>query len=146
METDESYVPTVEQIDTLLAFLPIFEQEGFVAAEIIAPPGHIPFCDAAPEVSRFSAALRRNGFFCPFDWPAWQDEAARYVAQPETLAGADLLTIRKLFTLHLRKERFCDGHLAAMVECGHVAAVLRRLGELRDLMGLEEGGGSGSEG
>jgi hypothetical protein len=29
-----------------------------------------------------------------------------------------------------RQERFCDGHFAAMIMTGHIAAILGRLGEL----------------
>lgn len=31
MMTDEDYVPTPEQIDAMLTYLPEFEREGFVA-------------------------------------------------------------------------------------------------------------------
>jgi hypothetical protein len=37
-----------------------------------------------------------------------------------------------LITIHVRKERFCEGHLPAVVKCGHMAALLRRLKELRE--------------
>jgi len=36
------------------------------------------------------------------------------------LERADLETIRKLLTLHVRKERFCEGHLLGMFESGHL--------------------------
>jgi len=43
--------------------------------------------------------------------------------------------IRKLLTTHVRKERFCEGHLLAMFESGHIVNVLRRLKGLRSTMG-----------
>ena len=36
-----------------------------------------------------------------------------------------------LLTAHARNDRFCEGHLVAMIESGHVAACLRRLRDLR---------------
>jgi hypothetical protein len=49
------------------------------------------------------------------------------VASPEFLTGADASTIRKHLTLQARKDRFCEGHLAVMLESGHITALLRRL-------------------
>jgi hypothetical protein len=37
-----------------------------------------------------------------------------------------------LLTTHSRKDRFCEGHLAAMFENGHIVALLRRLRELKN--------------
>jgi Family of unknown function (DUF6508) len=51
---------------------------------------------------------------------------------PALLAQADLLTLRKLLTAHVRQDRFIEGHLAQMLENGHISAILRRLRELRD--------------
>ena len=50
---------------------------------------------------------------------------------PEMLEPADLETIRKLLTLHVRKERFCEGHLLGMFESGHLTKLLRRLHAIR---------------
>ena len=55
----------------------------------------------------------------------------QFFADPARVAAADPQTIRQLFTVHVRKDRFCDGHLWQMVSCGHIAALLRRLGEIR---------------
>ena len=48
---------------------------------------------------------------------------------------ADSEPILKLLTTHVRKERFCEGHLAAMFEDGHIVALLRRLKVIREGMG-----------
>jgi len=46
------------------------------------------------------------------------------------LEEADLETLRKLLTTHVRKDRFCEGHLDYMFECGHITAILERLQQL----------------
>ncbi len=51
----------------------------------------------------------------PFDWIAWQDEANQFVKHPEYIKTTDAKTIRKLLTLHVRMDRFSDGHLAKML-------------------------------
>lgn len=120
-------------IDALLPFLPTLESDRFRAGEWHVEEGVMPFFSPAEEVGRFVDALYEYGWVVSFDWPAWRDEAERYVGSPESVAGADLNTIRKLFTTHVRQDRFCEGHLSEMIRTGHVAALLRRLRELREL-------------
>jgi hypothetical protein len=69
-----------------------------------------------------------------FDWPSWQEEAERSLSNPEILETADLVTVRRLLTTRIRKDPFAEGHLASMFECGHIAANLRRLEEIREQM------------
>ncbi len=94
----------------------------------------MPYLVTSDAVTEFVEALYENGWVEPFDWGAWQDTAARYVESPDMVAQADLGTIRMLLTTHARKDRFCEGHLAAMIECGHIAACLRRLRDLRQAL------------
>jgi hypothetical protein len=127
-------------IDALLDFLPKFESDGASAGEwspVETRDGctTMPSFDMSPELSGFMHALYRYGWIAKFDWGEWQDEAARLVESPEALASADIETIQKLLTTHARKERYCEGHLAAMFKCGHLAAVLRRLKDISGMAG-----------
>lgn len=65
-----------------------------------------------------------------FNWPDWQDVAQTWL-DPARVATADVRTIQQLLTTHARKERYCEGHLADLLQCGHLQALLRRLAELR---------------
>ena len=65
-----------------------------------------------------------------FAWPKWQKEAEMYFHNPILLEIANLEIIRKLLTLHIRKDRFCDFHLDMMVKNGHMLQILKRLKEL----------------
>ncbi len=131
--------PTPEHIDELLQFLPIFERDGFVAS---TPPSEPLTMDnlfaledeLAPEVRDFIHAAYEGGFVFSYPWTEWQDTAERYVCEPDTLAQANLEDVCKLLTCHLRKERFCSGHLAAMFSCGHMVQVLQRLKVLQAQM------------
>ena len=67
-----------------------------------------------------------------FDWMAWGAEARRYVDEPRELETADLDTIQKLITTHVRSDRFSEGHLRSMTVDGHIARILRRLETLTD--------------
>ena len=135
MSEDYDAVPIIgkEQIDVLLAFLPIFEQEGFHAGRWITEKGYFPYFLSSPEVDRFQHALYDQNIVFSFDWSAWE-EKKYYAENNDALADADLLTLRKLLTAHIRSDRFVEGHFGAVVESGHIAAILRRLQQLRAQM------------
>ena len=83
-----------------------------------------------PLIERFRDALYTFGFVRDFDWGVWQKYAKELYERPERLKKARMLTCVKLLTTHARKDRFCDGHLAAMVACGQISAILTRMEKL----------------
>jgi len=89
----------------------------------------MPYPEYAPEVGRLvQAVYDRKLVIESFDWGAWKEwEEFRDVSR---VRSASLDEIRRLLTLHVRAERFGEGHLAEVIESGHMAALLRRLGEL----------------
>lgn len=125
-------MPSTQQIDAILVYLDQFTAEGFTVGEWHNEPGVMPWFEFSPAVSQFHQAIYDHGWvLTSFDWPAWQETAERYVAEPERIDAADLRTIQQLFTTHVRQDRFCEGHLAAMIECSHIMRLLTRLRELR---------------
>jgi hypothetical protein len=91
----------------------------------------LPAEDATQQdAERLWAAIEASGAELRFDWVSWQPEAERYVLEPARVDAADLETLRRLLTTHVRKERFCEGHLSAMLQVGHLRRVLQRLGVL----------------
>jgi O-acetyl-ADP-ribose deacetylase len=133
---DDKPTITQEGIRQVLEFLPIFE-EGFegelyewVTFEKQNGVTQMPYVDYSPEITRFRSALGSAGFIHPYDWMAWQEEASRYLNEPDLLKTANLETLRKLFTLHVRRDRFVEGHFAEMIDTGHIRALLHRLKEL----------------
>lgn len=119
------------RIRPLLAFLPTMESRhaGRWDGGEKRPDGSItsPWFEYDDQVLQFIRACGQNGWIEPFDWNAWQAEALEYVQNPRALLGAGPEEIGKLLTLHVRRDRFFEGHLAAMIENGHMAAILRRL-------------------
>ena len=77
--------------------------------------------------------MERTGinFIQEFDWTLWHDEAEKYQKYPELISGADLEIIIKLLTTHVRADRFCTGHLANMLDNGHLLQILQRLAEIK---------------
>ena len=119
------------QLDAVLAFLPILSAHGYIFGVWHAEPGEMPYFAHSPEVEQFIASLYAQNVIIKFDWCAWREPANALLQDPTLLAQADLLTLRRLLTAHVRQDRFIEGHLAQMLENGHITAILRRLGELR---------------
>jgi hypothetical protein len=136
MMTSQNDVPETgpQQLDAVLEFLPIFEKLGYVFGEWHSAEGQFPYYSMSREVMDFVQALYDQQVVFSFDWPSWQEEAKRYVSDPEALETADVLTLRMLLTTHIRKDRFVEGHLTSMLECGHITAILRRLEKIREQM------------
>jgi hypothetical protein len=124
---------TSKQIDAILPFLNAFERMGFKCGEwpVDSEASVIPHFEHSDPVESFVQALHDNGWIETFYWTKWQAEAAKYVDSPNLLASADVGTIRKLLTTHVRKDRLCKGHLASMFENGHIVALLQRLKGIR---------------
>jgi ADP-ribosyl-[dinitrogen reductase] hydrolase len=81
----------------------------------------------SPRVDEFQRALYELGFAIDFDWGEWQDEAERLTVTPGALDDVDLVTLMKLLTLHVRKERFSEGYIATALQQGWIVAILERL-------------------
>jgi len=135
-EAKSKPMPGPKDITAVLKFLPIFESPKFTFCEHNKSERcddgafTMPYVVLTEQASKFVHALYEHGFIRPFKWTEWQAEAQRYVEDPAALEQADMGTICKLFTTHVRKDRFCDGHLNDMYERGHLTALLRRLGSL----------------
>ena len=105
----------------LVAYLPTFERPGYEFAR---------GSSWSAEALDFQQALHDTALIFDFDWGAWHDEAERFFDDPEAVAGADEATLRRLLTLHARREHFDEDHLLDMLRSGHVSAILRRARKL----------------
>lgn len=133
---------TAKDIDVLLQYLPTFEQRGYKFGEwsqmkgtgTSEEPYILPYWSSSQEVSQFIEDLHRLGFMLHFDWGAWEQEANRLQEEPEHLRAADLTTLRKIWTAHVRADRFVTNHLASVFDSGHITDTLRRLKQIRATM------------
>ena len=113
---------TSEDIDKLLEFHPAIKFESHSRAEV-------DFFEDT-ELRAFQRELFRK-WVRPYDWSAWQDEALAYYEDSDLLKEAELVVIVKLITLHVRKDRFSEGHLLAIIQDGHMSKILSRLRKIR---------------
>lgn len=119
-------------LKAVLRYLPLFEHADFTPGEWIFQEGALPYFNYTAEVLHFKSELYENGFIQPFSWMQWE-EGAQLVDNPTLLQNANLQTLRKLLTVHVRADRFSEGHLAAMFESGQITMILKRMAEILDL-------------
>ena len=123
---------TPSKIDALMPFLKKFEECGFADSTPRTDATIFPDIKFEDTVNRFTRALYQNDWIASdFNWTKWQETAQRYVECRDMVGSADTLTIQKLLTTHVRKDRFCEGHLASLIKNGHILGLLLRLKELR---------------
>lgn len=130
--------PTPQEIEELLAFLPVFEAEGFSPVEHWAQsPCDSPHPVTAawpvynPAVAQFYQVASQV-WWCDYDY---QPAQAWEMLQDDTsIQSASIDQVKTMLTYCARGERFCDGHWGAMIEKGYVQKLLRRLECLADQM------------
>jgi len=121
---------TVEQMDELLRFLPLFDvpERAFVV-EWKAPSGQFPFPIYTEDVTAFFWLAGR---------PPWADyqyhpgKSQRLLADETIVQRASLDELRSMLTYCVRAERFGDGAWQHLLETGKITSLLRRLKVLRD--------------
>jgi hypothetical protein len=80
----------MQQVESLLRFLPIFSHATEKHSRWHTKPGVFPWCELSNEASQFLKALHDEGFIAPFNWPDWQEGALSYFKSPEKLGPAEL--------------------------------------------------------
>jgi hypothetical protein len=72
-----------------------------------------------------------SNFMVPYDWMADCQQNKRGIDDPAALKAMDLDALRKRMILHVRRDRFDEGHLLELARNGYLAAVLERAQQLR---------------
>jgi len=80
--------------------------------------------------SDFVTACYEEHFVQAFDWGKWSRRNGGDLASDAFIAEADLTAIIKMITVHIRADRFCDGHLLSVIEDGTVLKILKRLRDI----------------
>lgn len=114
-EAPTTFIPTPQQVDALLRFLPLLDPANE------ARHAHL---------GEFLETAYANDFVVDFDWPEWIREHKHY-EDLDAVPTAPLEDVVRLFTVHLRQDRFCGGHLSWALSSGHLYALLIRLQQLR---------------
>ncbi len=127
----------MDGLNRVLSYLPVFERQPSELYQVYVEVATLDPYVYATEVDQFIQTLYQERFVIQFDWTAWQKESEEFIDYPERLQIAQMETIQKLLTTHVRAERFCSGHLAHTIQTGHILAILNRLAEIRSDMTTE---------
>ena len=83
-------------------------------------------------LAEFVSIIYATDFVISFDWmKEFKDSKDLDPKNLKPLENADLPMLRKLLIAHLRLDRFCQGHLQALVSTGYMEKMLARLKTLR---------------
>ncbi|BAY64027.1 Appr-1-p processing domain protein [Calothrix brevissima NIES-22] len=118
---------TIKNLENILGFVTLLTNQEVKLYDIQTEPLTFePYC-YSKEFNELITALYQENFIISFDWLAWKQSADSFITNPELLTVADISTLQKLFTTHIRQERFCSGHLARMIDNKHLLAIFQRL-------------------
>lgn len=131
----KSPLPRTQEIDELTQFLPRLYKKDFrpirewKGGEKIDNAITMPWPDYEQVVVEFIEAASRD---CWCDYQYVPEEASEMLGNPARIERASVEEIKTMLTFCIRGERFCDGHVGAMIEEGKIEALLKRLMVLRD--------------
>jgi|GEM_PF-2316502 len=114
---------------SLLQFLPALQNREPLYWRVGAW-GDMPSVVSATTARDLRAYVEQHFLLTDFDWQAWQEEALAYQDYRIRLETADLLTIQKILTAHLRAGRVVEGHYDSVLENGFLRDVLERIAVL----------------
>ncbi|NPV55822.1 MAG: hypothetical protein HPY76_03990 [Anaerolineae bacterium] len=125
--TESSPLPTLHQMNALVAFRPLLYAQGF---QPILPPGTLqehtpaPYPNYHPTVLAFYR-LASEEVWCDHDYVP--QTAHAMLEDADFVRRASLAQVRTMLTFCVRGERFFYGHWAAMIERGLILRLLDRL-------------------
>ena len=127
-------LPTMQQIEELIAFLPRLYAEGFSAFEswgggekLKDGSYSMPYPNYNSVVEDFFNAVRGSWIDYEYD----PEQAYQMLKDEYAVKTASLSQIKSMLTFCVRGERFSDGHWGAMIEKGYIRRLLERLNEIK---------------
>jgi hypothetical protein len=98
---------TNEDLDRLVGFLPFIKNDSHRWTE----EGYL----SDTRLQAFYQELLRK-WVRPCNWPEWKTQGMAYYKNPDLLKKAELHEVVKLITLHVRQDRFAEGHLLSVIK------------------------------
>jgi hypothetical protein len=123
------------QLKGLAAFLPIFADPDFSFGDWEPLMSHLngllsfPYFTCSTLAKRFFVATYDLGWVdLAFDWMEWSktEEARRLLADHRLIASATPDQLRKLLTMIVRTDRYCEGSLESDYKSGLLTAITLR--------------------
>ncbi len=114
---------TAENFDAVLKYMDILESKSIISdnSDEIAKTGS---CEAIVD---FIKALYYNNWLINTRWQDWTGIAESHLGHWELLEEADIETIRKILTVHVRIDRLFPGDIADIISKGYMLAIFKRI-------------------
>jgi len=135
---DESVPLTKKNIEIILNYLPYFEDVNQKFFDIIMPKregGNIVdyiYVTYSAKFMEFYRELYEQGFITNFNWLDSVPESEDLSHYYELLEDADIMTMRRLFSMIVRNDKHNEGFFADVVDSGLLLAMLNRLKGLNE--------------
>ena len=134
MNTKNDRQPSLQDIETLTAYLPRLYAPGFSA--VVKWEGGknkdgtyaMPYPTYDPLVDEFFRAVSGGGWLDYDDTP---EQAWKMIKDESLIRTASIVQIRSMLTFCVRGERFSDGHWEQMIQEGHIRRLLERLNVIK---------------
>jgi hypothetical protein len=131
--TENDRLPTLQDIETLTAYLPRLYMDGFSPVKKWNGGRQedgtftMPYPDYDPLVEEFYRTISAGGWL---DHDYHSEQAYQMIRDENAIKTASLPQIKAMLTFCVRGERFSDGHWAEMIEKGYIRRLLERLDEI----------------
>lgn len=130
----EPALPTREQIEELLSFLPLVREETLGLSQSREKPSSMEKRSKRGrnaerlDLSQLLHVLRQSWMDPSYD----PSREGSLLDEEGGVERADMVQLRRLFTFFVRGERFCEGFWDGMVQSGELERLLVRLETLHD--------------
>ena len=128
-------LPTRQEIDELLEYLPVFSNTDF--HPVLTWHGGninengattIPYPEYDPLIHNF---LRIASKECWLDYGYDPTTAGKLLRDQTYVKNCSLEQVKSLLTYFIRGERFMDGFWESMIQEGHIQRIMERIAEIR---------------
>lgn len=134
-------LPTSQEIDELVAFLPLLYAEGFDPVKEWKSGSEEPFRDGTlitagwpvynDTVEEFRRVASQES--CWVEYYYLPGESVHFLARHDLIRTAGFDRLRSALTHCIRVERFCTGAMVSLIKDGDIRRILERLAELRTI-------------
>ncbi|MDD4299551.1 MAG: DUF6508 domain-containing protein [Methanomicrobium sp.] len=122
----EGEIPTKENLKAILKYTEIIRNKSIVEKN----KDEIKKTGTCSEITEFTKVLYYNNWLINTRWQDWTGLAETYFGNPEMLESADIETIRKILTVHVRIDRLFPGDIADLINKDYISAIFDRLADI----------------
>jgi hypothetical protein len=124
----EYETPTKENFEAVLTYRTILDGTTFLRGH----EDEIKQTGTCHHIDTFVRLLYKNNWLINTRWQGWVDEATAFFEQPSLLTLADIQSLRRVLTVHVRIDRMMPGEIADLIHRGYMLAILNRISEIHE--------------